>query len=354
MATMLRSLWIAAFSWGAMAFAQTPMPNRLSSELFSFVYPGGFTPPREADQLVQVDMAADDGKPWDELVLSWEADTPGNTALEFLFVEGDQTLSLGRWSSKSRTSVNNQNTNGIRVFTDTLVLPKGMSRTGAKVKVRMIPDGSQWPTLYRVHMNLSAWLPEQAGYGEVPLISPLNVPMRAQAKYPNGGVLCSPTSVSMILAYWAQELKRPELDRDVPLVQTGVFDPGWNGTGNWPFNTAYAAALPGMTGYVTRLRDIEDLLAWLRAGVPVACSVSYDLLKGKGKKGENDGHLVVAVGTDAEGNIVFNDPGRNVVRYTYKTEDFLKAWGSSRNTVYLIYPERWIEPQLEDGPWRAR
>ena len=170
--------------------------------------------------------------------------------------------------------------------------------------------------------------------------------------YPGGNVLCSPTVVSMLLAFWAKELRHPELDRDVPEVQQGVFDPNWPGTGNWPFNTAFAGTVPGMRAYVARLTDISELEAWIASGKPVATSVSYDLLRGKGKKGASDGHLVVLVGFDEHGDPVFNDPGRSTeVRQTYKRADFDAAWATSGRTVYLIYPKFGLVPEDPFGHW---
>jgi hypothetical protein len=38
----------------------------------------------------------------------------------------------------------------------------------------------------------------------------------------------------MIMAYWVQQLKRPELDHDVPDIADAISDAKWKGTGNWP------------------------------------------------------------------------------------------------------------------------
>lgn len=155
----------------------------------------------------------------------------------------------------------------------------------------------------------------------------------------------------MVLAYWARVLKRPSLDRDVPVVVEGVFDPKWPGTGNWPFNTAYAGSLPGMRAYVTRLTDVSELEDWVVRGVPVVVSVCYDLLRGRPRQ-RDSGHLVVCVGFTANGEVTVNDPGtRANVRKTFPREDFVRAWANSRNTVYLIYPHTWRPPRDRFGHW---
>ncbi|MEQ1935977.1 MAG: C39 family peptidase, partial [Fimbriimonadaceae bacterium] len=126
---------------------------------------------------------------------------------------------------------------------------------------------------------------------------------------------------------------------------------GWDGTGNWAFNTAFAGSVPGIRAYVARLWNIEQLESWIAREIPVVCSVSYDLLKGKGQKGKSDGHLVVLVGFTAEGNPVFNDPGRNAVRMTYNRQDFELAWRSSGNTCYMIYPKLYAPPENRERCW---
>jgi hypothetical protein len=141
----------------------------------------------------------------------------------------------------------------------------------------------------------------------------------------------------MLLRHWADTLRRPELDRDVPDVEAGALDAGDPKTGNWPFSMAYAATLDPFTAYVSRLSGISDLEKWIVAGIPVACSVDYTLLQGK--TGPKSGHLVVLLGFTAEGDPIFNDPGwSKEVRQTYKRSDFEKAWASSNRTVYLLYP----------------
>src|SRR5690606_13407555 len=109
----------------------------------------------------------------------------------------------------------------------------------------------------------------------------LDVPERSQIAYAGGEGWCSPTSISMALAYWARESDRPELDVDVPEVARCVHDPGWPGTGNWSFNTAFAGTFEGITAAAARLRDlraVEDLVA---RGIPVVMSVSAPALRGR-------------------------------------------------------------------------
>ena len=123
---------------------------------------------------------------------------------------------------------------------------------------------------------------------------------------------------------------------------TGVYDWIYDGHGNWPFNTAFAAT-EGMEAQVARFTSINDVEDWVAAGVPVIFSWAW-------KKGEvtgsavssSDGHLAVIVGFDAAGNPIVNDPaapderGRAADVRPGRARDGLAA--GSGGTVYLIHP----------------
>jgi len=178
----------------------------------------------------------------------------------------------------------------------------------------------------------------------------IEVPERSQMAYPNGNELCSPTTVSMLMTYWSRICKRPELDHDVPDIVKAVYDPNWRGTGNWPFNTAYAGSYKGMRAYVTRMSDVSEIEDWIANGIPIGLSVSYDRLRGKESGGS--GHLVVCVGFTDEGDPIINDPGTSTnVRKVFSRKNLIRAWAYSKNTAYLIYPESAEVPKDRFGHW---
>ena len=299
---------------------------------------------------------------WDEAVLSWNATTPSGTGLKFEVRRLDpppptRFYVLGLWASDPnghpRESVSGQKDDHGEVQTDTLVL-REPART---VQLRVTLSGASAENLPRLRfLGLSllkrrvSWEvlpPNQVAWGRE-----LPVPERTQVIYPEGvSAWCSPTSLAMLLAYWSERLGRPELAVDVPDVARAVHDPQWPGTGNWPFNTAFAGSFPGLRAYVTRLSDVAELEDWVAAGVPVAVSVSYNLLRGQ-PRDRSDGHLVVVRGFTDRGDVIVNDPGTGrEIRREFPRANLIQAWAVSENTVYLVYPPDLSPPPNRFGHW---
>ena len=188
----------------------------------------------------------------------------------------------------------------------------------------------------------------------------LEVPERSQMVYPNGGpVWCSPTSTSMVMAYWSERLGEPALNRPVPEVAAAVYDVVYRGNGNWPFNTAYAAQ-HGLVAYVSRMSTLGQVERWIEAGVPVVASLAWD--PGELRNAavpSTDGHLLVIVGFTADGDVVVNDPAADPrlgisVRRVYPRSTMERLWLThSGGTVYLIYPESVAPPsgEVAFGAW---
>ena len=146
----------------------------------------------------------------------------------------------------------------------------------------------------------------------------------------------------MVVAYWQRGPSAADYawvtadhpghtDPQVDYAARHTFDYAYDGAGNWPFNTAYAATF-GLEGFVTRLRDLDEAEQFIKAGIPVVTSVSF-------KKGELDGagygtngHLMTIVGFTADGDVVVNDPASHLVqsddqvRTTYDRQQFSNAW----------------------------
>jgi hypothetical protein len=303
--------------------------------------------------------------PWDDLVVSWNVPAGIYLKIETRAIYPDHATKyymLGLWcdnpSRHPRESMKGQADADGDVLTDTLVL----RRPAVKVQLMLTAGGAVGGQSLIKFIGLSFCDNKKADVPQQPLTRArarvLDVPERVQSGYEGPGGWCSPASLSMVLAYWSRVLHRPELDRSVPEVAAGVNDPVYGGTGNWPFNTAYAGEFPGLRAYVTRLDDVGELEKWIDAGVPIVMSVSSYLTEDR-HAGPDNGHLIVCVGFTGDGDVVVNDPGVSLkhgerVRRVYPRERVINAWKKSRNTVYLVYPETIAIPEDAHGHWERR
>jgi uncharacterized protein YvpB len=187
-------------------------------------------------------------------------------------------------------------------------------------------------------MENAVLAPDSGVWGTV-----LSVPERSQMDYPGGSVWCSPTSTSMVMAYWANVLSRPELNQLVPTVADLCYDDNYRGTGNWPFNTACAGAF-GLEAYVRRFESLSQVEQWVKQGVPVVISISFSSGELTGAPiSSTGGHLIVIVGFAANGDVVCNDPAASAadgedVRVTYLRSELEQVWLRTGGVAYLIYP----------------
>jgi hypothetical protein len=105
---------------------------------------------------------------------------------------------------------------------------------------------------------------------------------------------------------------------------------------------------------VTRFNGLSELEDWIAAGIPVVISAPWNLLQ-PGRQDTGNGHLVVCIGFTKEGDVVINDPATNLkgdrVRHVYRRANVIRAWATSHNTVYLIYPAGAKLPDNREGHW---
>jgi hypothetical protein len=292
---------------------------------------------------------------FDSAVPSLEALTPPGTWVRVTLaarVEGSWTrdYDFGPWatdkSTVSRRSVNGQEDALGNVFTDTLLLKKRAEALRVTVWLYSSQSGVT-PRVRALALALSdtsrtaADAPsDRLAWGKV-----LPVPGRSQMIYPGGGaVWCSPTSTTMLLGYWAQELHRPELVEAVPTAAANIYDEAYAGTGNWSFNVAYAAAMGGgaLHGMVARLDSFTQVERLIAAGIPVSISIAYKAgeLSG-GASRQSDGHLIIVKGFSTQGDVVVNDPAfpsDEKVEAVYKRDELWRAWRHSGGAAYLLWP----------------
>ncbi|MBN9691783.1 MAG: C39 family peptidase [Verrucomicrobia bacterium] len=341
------SAWLIAGVWG-ISMTLEAGPARL------WTNPGwsefAETPGTRPGEVVLTSPVWDAGQAWNKVVASWNAAPSVALQVEVRPVppEDSRFYSFGTWTARPdsdspRTSLNNQKDAVASMHTDTLVLKEPATRFQVRVTVK----GARRDVKAVYLAFTDTTVPAETSEVRSAWAWDLGVPIRSQAEFPEGvDKWCSPTSTSMLLAYWAEQRKRPDWDQPVQDTAAGVFDPGWGGTGNWPFNMAFAGSHDGLRACVSRLGGMADLERWILSGAPAAVSVSYALLKGKPAAESGDGHLVVVRGFTPEGDVIVNDPGvrRERVRRVFPRADFIRAWNYSDRTAYLVWPEDHLVP----------
>ncbi|GAA3546744.1 peptidase C39 family protein [Nonomuraea rosea] len=312
-----------------------------------------------------------------QLVPSWTARTPPGAwievALRATTAAGARTkwYVMGRWSEHGdpRTSVPGQGDEDGDVAVDTFVARRPV--VAYQVRVSWHGAGARVTGLG----VMASAVPQRP---VVPSVAPpaeaveLAVPRHSQhthaghhPQWDGGGAnWCSPASVAMVLGFWERGPAPGELawvgDGDpAPAVDhaaMGTYDESYQGTGNWPFNVAYAGRF-GLSGFVTRLRSAVELEQFVRAGIPVITSQSFKVHELPGSCYSTNGHILVVTGFTAEGDVVVNDPAAPVeaeVRRVYPRAAFENVWlrsSGSGGIAYILHPPEHPLPPCTNGNW---
>lgn len=294
-----------------------------------------------------------------QLIASWNAATPDGTWLQ---VEARPRTTggtvagwyvLGQWAygdgDIQRTTVPGQDDEHASVNVDTLVAAEGVRFRAYQLRVTLYrkAGGTATPVLHGTGAMTSR-VPDRF---EIPTSEPgvargieLPVPRYAQnihkGRYPEygggGQNWCSPTSTAMVLDYWMAGPGEEDLswlpdgypDPAVAHAARHTYDYAYEGTGNWPFNTAYAAHY-GLRGHVTRLHSLTELERYVARGIPVITSQSFLASELDGAGYGTAGHIMVVVGFTDEGDVIANDPASDTtegVRNVYDRAQFERIW----------------------------
>ncbi|MFG3709366.1 C39 family peptidase [Micromonospora sp. NPDC047730] len=332
-----------------------------------------------------------------ELIASWNADTPAGTWIQVemqgTYNTGVQTkwYVMGRWASGDadikRTSVNRQGDPWSTIWTDTFSIDDasvGVLLRAYQLRLTLYRAPGQHAapvvhTLGAMSSNVPDRFTVEPSAGGIAWGRELDVPRYSQnihtghyPEYDGGGqAWCSPTSTTMVIEYWGRKASEEDTawvdptypDPTVNHAARMVYDYQYDGAGNWPFNTAYAASFPGLEARVTRLHSLDEVERFIAAGIPVVTSQSFLASELDGAGYGTSGHLFVIVGFTAEGDVIVNDPASSsneAVRNVYPREQFEQIWlrtkrinasggvsGGSGGVVYLIKPERMPWPTVE-------
>ncbi len=316
--------------------------------------------------------------PFSQLIPSWGADTPPGSWIEVEIqartAAGHETRwwRMGIWAYADetirRTSINGQSDADGVVETDTFkTRVEKMTAYRARVTLSRTSAAGASPVLRRIDAVVSdtrSYTPRYPSPRYTDRAMELSVPRYSQEihagefpQYDGGGeAWCSPTSTEMVVEYWNKRPTSDELawvgahaDPQVDYAARFTFDAAYSGTGNWPFNTAYAARY-GLSARVLQLGSLNDAERYIAAGVPLVASISHapGALPGFLNNDGTNGHLLVIIGFTATGDVIANDPAATsdaTVRRVYGREAFERAWiGGSGGVVYFIATPNTLVP----------
>ena len=304
---------------------------------------------------------------FDQLVASWNATTPPGTWIDVQMRASGASrttkwYTLGVWASTDdtihRTTMKRQDDADGRVNVDTFekaVRAAELTSYELRITLHRTAGINATPTV-----SLLTAVASRAGDHALPgafsgVARDLDVPMLSQEthsghypEYDGGGeAWCSPTSTAMVLGFWKTGPSAGDLaafpgaghaDGQVDHAARYTYDWSYEGAGNWPFNTAYAAQY-GLEGFITRLRSLSEAELFIQAGIPLIASINGEL------PGflftSTNGHLLVIRGFVANGDVITNDPAvrsNAQARKVYPRGAFERVWLNSFGTVYVIHP----------------
>jgi peptidase C39-like protein len=373
------------FSGGSLKLASSGLSSFSYTDLFANYYGDGADGSGSYQSGTWTSGVTALSFPFNELVSSWNAKTPVGTWIQ---VEMQPQIDdghwakwyiLGRWtysdSDFHRTSVGGQGDADGYVAIDTF-FAKDHPAVAYRLRLTLLRrvGSTASPSVSRLSAVASNLTNQKGSFPSPTTMTgtgrDLGVPQYSQeihhGEYPqfdNGGeAWCSPTSTSMVVAYWSA-VKRTSYsptaaetswvgfpDPWVDYTARFVYDYHYNGAGNWPFNTAYAAGR-GLVADVTQLHNLREAEPFIKAGIPLVASVAWSSNQLDTAIKSTNGHLSVIEGFTGDGKqVIVNDPASDTnaqVKHFYDREQYERAWiQASGGIVYVIRPAGWPTPPL--------
>ncbi|HEX8521159.1 MAG TPA: C39 family peptidase [Tepidisphaeraceae bacterium] len=164
----------------------------------------------------------------------------------------------------------------------------------------------------------------------------LPVPFRGQGAMENPksirGMICSPTSTSMVLHYYG-------IDRPTAENAAAIFDPHHDLFGNWGRAVSRAGEF-GIDAWLARFRNWDQVKTEIAQGHPVIASIRFGPGEALGLLYKSTGgHLIVIRGFKTNGDVIVNDPasrdkGNGVV---YPAAELARAWFDNGGVGYVVH-----------------
>ena len=274
-----------------------------------------------------------------ELVPSWNVLLDNNSAVTFMISVGNEAgygdfYTMGYWKENYKASFSSQKDEYASVFIDTVVT-KYDNIDRLKIKVIFKKTSTGATKLKNISITTKS-----IGSSNDFNFNHLNekiidVEPRQQLSIPSiGNIICSPTSLSMLMNYYGVTDSQDE-------VAGKVFDEGAKIYGNWSFNASYPGGFDNLYSRVEYIDSLSQVMAYLENDTPLALSIKTNAkedLVGS-IMGYSSGHLVVLIGVkqiDEVWYAVVNDPAEYTdesVEREYLLTELLDAW---RGYVYVV------------------
>jgi hypothetical protein len=287
-----------------------------------------------------------------EFLPSWNLTTPPDTGVWFSISTRDARsgewspwLYIGQWGRTLFDEDRPREFADGAVHVDNLLLDRPASAVKIRAKLQSFSlDKAINPSIRRIAIACSGQVNDPQMFEALtPPVKiegewrrDLGVPFRPQGDgYQSfAGIICSPTSTSMVLQYFGVNLP-------TNVNALAIYDPENDMFGNWGRNIARAGDL-GMDAWLDRFRNWDKVKAYIANGQPLIANIRF-------KAGEfpsnvqksTGGHLIVIRGFTKDGDVIVNDPasrdkGNGVI---YKANELAKAWFENSGGVgYVIHP----------------
>lgn len=284
-------------------------------------------------------------KPFEYIVLSWNGQAPGDSALEvearFFHREANEWtpwMSWGKWETSPKRTSKSSNHELSRISTD-VAWVTGDNTRATQLQLRATLTGEEARLRRLIYTTLDTGIAErpigpahQGGGFDGDL---------AYSQYIRESTMASVMCSAVTTCTQLNLLGEPYLPEEIALHQ---YDADLNGFGNWSFNMALAGDL-GYKAYVT-YADEEELLTLLDQGLPLGMSVKYsDKPDGpypylEGAPTSTSGHLITIRGYELEGEeryYLVSDSAADSddnARLRYKGSQLMDAW--QNRVLYVV------------------
>ena len=301
-------------------------------------------------------------KTFKRLLVSWNCETPKGTWIEVqarAFIsyyddnenstyEWSDWLSFGKWGTHIKRSSKSPDSHLAKISTDEFIIKGNYTDTASKIQIRALlhtENTNVTPSIRQFVISYKDNTPRLKNI-EIPSDKIIDVPSYSQyIRDKNiGSVICSPTSITMLL-------NRRNENLIVEETAWSCFDYDYEAFGNWLFNVAFASSL-GYESFV-EYGNLKSLKREIYSGYPVAVSVKYtnDINNLEYPYIENApittaGHILVVRGFEKKDGIdyvVVNDPAgksNESVTRRYNLSEFESAWHRGSNIMYVIHDKK--------------